>query len=122
MRKRICPNCGSTDIGTDTTSVISRLSLSGSLECRECGYNGIFPEVDEEGLEEAREEIEERDLEDASVQEEFAWSRAGLGLLLLLLGAGATSYATWGNGLLAGLLALAIGASVVFGEITKAYS
>ncbi len=113
----MCPRCGSTEIGHDTTSVISRLSLSGSLECRDCGYSGIFPEVEPENLEEFRDGLEE--VEVKPVERERSTGRMAAGLVLLLLGLGASSHATWGNGLLAGLLAIAVGASVLFGEITR---
>lgn len=116
---RVCPRCGSTDVGHDTTSVISRLSLSDSLECRECGYTGIFPEVDPESLEDFRDNLEEVEEEDVERSGRNRRGRIVIGVLLLLLGLGASSYATWGNGLLAGLLAIAVGASVLFGEMTR---
>ncbi|MDY6774356.1 MAG: hypothetical protein SVS85_04100 [Candidatus Nanohaloarchaea archaeon] len=120
---RVCPNCGSTDIGHDSLSVISRLSLSGSMECRECGYTGIFPEVAPEDAEEfeGREE-EVQDLKGrAKTEQEFRYSRFGIGTLLFLLGIGASSYASWGNGLLAGLLALAVGAAVALEELSRSF-
>lgn len=49
----------------------------------------------------------------------FRKKRFLIGAVLFLLGLGASSYATWGNGLLAGLLALAVGAAVAAEELSK---
>ncbi|MDY6766398.1 MAG: hypothetical protein SVW77_03445 [Candidatus Nanohaloarchaea archaeon] len=114
---RACPNCGSTDIGHDSLSVVSRLSLSGARECRECGYSGIFPEMAEDevdGFDGAGMDVTAADRGTGR-----RWGRAAIGALLLLLGIGASSHATWGNGLLAGLLAVAVGAAVLAEELAR---
>lgn len=117
---KVCPNCGSTDLGHDSLSVISRLSLSGAKECRECGYSGIFPQVPPEKVEAFRErDREDEVVETAAEPQGLNYGRLALGALLFLLGVGASSFASWGNGLLAGLLALAVGAAVVVEELTK---
>ncbi|MDY6769071.1 MAG: hypothetical protein SVW02_03110 [Candidatus Nanohaloarchaea archaeon] len=118
---RACPHCGSTDIGHNSLDVVSRLSLSGARECRECGYAGIFPEIDAD-------RVDEFDGADGSVaveqgqqgnREKGGRGRLLIGTVMLLLGIGASSHATWGNGLLAGLLALVVGAAVVVDEIGR---
>ncbi|MDY6761529.1 MAG: hypothetical protein SVY41_00605 [Candidatus Nanohaloarchaea archaeon] len=113
---RACPNCGSTDLGHDSLSVVSRLSLSGGRECRSCGYTGIFPEM-------AAEKVDDFDGADTGALPGNGHDRGGgrgrlvIGAVLLLLGLGAASHATWGNGLLAGLLAIAVGAAVLAEEL-----
>lgn len=87
------------------------------MECRECGYNGIFPEMEPEAVEEFDGgEVEEMQNESPVG---FRKKRFLIGAVLFLLGLGASSYATWGNGLLAGLLALAVGAAVAAEELSK---
>ncbi len=117
---RVCPNCGSTDIGHDSLSVISRLSLSGARECHSCGYAGIFPEADPD-------DIEGFDGADADVQSAaapdtaFRPRRALSGGLLLLLGLAPVLYLSWGEGLLPGMLALAVGAAVLAEELSRRF-
>lgn len=114
----VCPNCGSTDVGYDRTSTVSMLSLGGSRRCNDCGYSGIFPEVDADRVEEHREQLEEVDVEvQGRERRERSRGRMAIGAILLLLGIGATSSTTWGTGLLAGMLAIAVGAAVLFEEI-----
>lgn len=110
----VCPNCGSTDIGHDRSDVVSVL-LGESGQCQDCGYTGIFPEVAVDDLSDYRDALADADI-DASDTVETAGSGRGrlvIGVLLLIVGLGATGSATWGNGLLAGLLALAIGAAIL---------
>lgn len=113
----VCPNCGSTDIGHDRTSTISMLSLGGSRQCNDCGYSGIFPEIDADRVEEHREQLEEVEVDPQPRERRRSRGRIVIGALLLLLGIGATSSTTWGTGLLAGMLALAVGAAVLFEEL-----
>lgn len=60
---RVCPKCGSSDVSKDL-SLVALLGGGGGFECRNCGYKGqFFPEVEEEGLKEFREEVKGRDKE-----------------------------------------------------------
>ena len=38
IAKKFCPNCGSEDVE------MVAAGTTGSWVCRDCGYNGIFPE------------------------------------------------------------------------------
>lgn len=118
---RACPNCGSTDIGHDSMSVIARLSLSGSRACRACGYTGIFPEVDAEEVE----DFDGADVEPAETGQGAAAApstgRLLVGALLLVLGIAPAFYLSWGEGLLPGLLALAVGAAVLSEELSRRF-
>lgn len=115
---RVCPDCGSTDIGHDRGDVIS-LVMGTPAVCQACGYSGIFPEVPVDELGEYADAVADRDGPAPDLQRGRSLPRLATGVLLLLLGAGATSSATWGDGLLAGLLALAIGAALLAEELVR---
>lgn len=117
-RTTVCPHCGSTDIGHDRSDVVSLL-VGGSSRCRDCGYSGIFPEISPDDLTDYRESLPEVERDDAPVERPRHRGRLVIGVLLLLVGLGASSTTTWGNGLLAGLLALAIGAAVLAEELVR---
>lgn len=118
--QRVCPNCGSTDIGHDSVNVLSRLSLDESRSCADCGYTGIFPEIEAEELERFREEVvDDAEPVAATAEQPFNRGRFLIGLAMLVLGLTASTYSTWGNGLLAGLLSLAVGAAIVFEQIAR---
>lgn len=114
----VCPNCGSQDISHDPTSIISRLSLDESRVCNDCGYSGMFPVVAEDEVASFGEEVAAQE-DIVHVEPDFNRGRFLIGLVLLLLGLFASTYATWGNGLLAGLLSLAIGAAIVFEQLSR---
>ena len=115
----VCPNCGSTDIGRDSSSVLSMVGLDHSRECRDCGYTGIFPEVDRDKVRDQQHEIRKRGkIADAGKNAAPSRSRLYIGLLFLLVGIPSSLYATWRTGRLAGLLALAVGAAVLFEYIS----
>lgn len=115
---RVCPDCGSTDIGHDRGDVMSLILASPSI-CEECGYSGIFPEVPVDELEEYTAAVADRDEPAPELRRGRRLPRIATGALLLLLGAGATSSSTWGDGLLAGLLALALGAALLAEELVR---
>ena len=54
---KICPKCGS-----ENTTGSGRLIQMGAgfSYCKSCGYEGIFPEVDESKIKKFRETIKER--------------------------------------------------------------
>lgn len=119
--RRVCPRCGSTQISHDPTSVISRLSLDHTQQCEECGYTGFFPVIAEEELDTFHEEVvdnPEVEVEPAGTTGTRSRSRLAIGILMLGMGLAASSTAAWGNGLLAGLLAMAVGAAVIFEYLT----
>ncbi|MDY6770147.1 MAG: hypothetical protein SVU88_04185 [Candidatus Nanohaloarchaea archaeon] len=122
---RACPNCGSTDIGHDSLDVVSRLSLSGSRACRDCGYTGVFPEVPADEVDafdgaQGEQGGGEREAGTAAAAGPRR-GRLALGVLLFLLGIGATASSTWGSGLLAGFLALVVGAAVVAEQLAARF-
>lgn len=112
---RVCPNCGSTNVGMDNTRLLSRFGLDYSYRCRSCDYAGIFPEVDKEGVAETIAGVKERGpLPDAAGEKSTSRGRLALGAFALLIGIPSSLYATWGTGKLVGLLSLAIGAAIFF--------
>lgn len=112
---RVCPNCGSTNVGVDRSNVISLMALQSSYECRDCGYAGIFPEVENESVTDQQEEIRERGrLQDKLPDEPPSNGRVGLGILFLVVGVPPTIYASSLEGKLVGILSLVIGGGVLF--------
>lgn len=123
-KQRVCPNCGSTDIDIDRTDIISRMALNQSYVCTECGYSGIFPEVDADQVDEHRETV--RHQQDITIANSSDHGKHGIrtgrlviGILFLLVGIPAALYGTWGSGLLAGLLSIVIGGAVVFEQLER---
>lgn len=116
--ERVCPNCGSTDIGHDPVRIMSRLSLDHARECNACGYTGIFPLVAADDMDAFQESVDEQD-EMAPPAAGFNRGRFTIGLVMLLMGGVSTFYGTWETGLLAGILALVIGAAVVFEQLSR---
>lgn len=118
---RVCPQCGSTRIGHDPGSLLSRLSLDHSQRCEECGYTGFFPVIPDDEREMFQEEVVDNpdvEVETAGNATGRSRGRLAIGILMLAMGAAASTTATWGNGLLPGLLAMAVGAAIVFEYLT----
>lgn len=121
-RQRVCPNCGSTDIDIDRTDIISRMALSQSYICSECGYSGIFPEVDADQVDSHRDAARHRKdltVDDTADGTGFRAGRLIAGVLFLAVGIPAALYGSWGSGLLAGLLSILIGGAVVFEQLEQ---
>lgn len=121
--QRVCPQCGSTRIGHDPGSILSRLSLDHAQQCEECGYTGFFPVIAEEELDTFEEEVvdnPEVEVEPAEATGARSRGRLAIGVLMLAMGVTASATATWGNGLLPGLLAMAVGAAIIFDYLTAA--
>lgn len=111
---RICPNCGSTDIGVDRSNVISLMALQSSYECNECGYAGIFPEVDDDDAAQQSAAIKERGtLLNHVPDRPVGNNQVFAGVLLVLVGIFPTFYARSLNGRIAGILALLIGGGIL---------
>ncbi len=53
---KICPQCGSTDIGVPKAGMDLRFTIPD--HCRNCDFQGIFPEIDPSGIDRFRKEIE----------------------------------------------------------------
>ncbi len=112
---RVCPNCGSTDVSIDRGDMMSWFGLNTAYRCDDCGYNGIFPEVANDEVDEQQLEIKKRGrLEQDTATSGPKRGRIIIGVLFLMLGIPSAIYATWGAGKLAGLLSLAIGAAIMF--------
>lgn len=120
--QRVCPRCGSTRVGHDPGNLLARLSLDHSQHCEACGYTGFFPVIAEDEMETFREEV----VDNPEVTVESAGDGTGtrnrgrlvIGVVMLAMGVVASSTAAWGDGLLAGLLAMAVGAAIVFEYLT----
>jgi transcription elongation factor Elf1 len=92
---RVCPNCGSTDVSVDRSDVVGMLGLDYGYKCGNCGFSSkLFPEVPVEDMGEYQQELQEKN-PDAYLQEEYEptqkepnRSRALMGGLFILLGAG----------------------------------
>lgn len=112
---RVCPNCGSTDISIDRTELMSWFGLETSYRCDSCDYSGIFPEVDNDDVDEQRTAIKKRGrLKDTVADAGPTRGRILFGIMFLILGIPSAMYATWGAGKLAGLLSIAIGSAIMF--------
>lgn len=112
---RVCPNCGSTDIGVNRDNIMSWMGLDTSYQCGKCGYTGIFPEVSDEDVKEQQLEIRKRGrLKNNISNDGPTRGRIAIGILFLLAGILPALYAPWGAGKLAGLLSLAIGGAIMF--------
>ena len=118
---RVCPNCGSTKIGVDRSNILSMMALSSSYECQECGYSGMFPEVDNEEVRDQQRAIRDRGkLQETIMTDGPTRGRILIGIIFLLLGIPAAMYAPWGGGRLAGILSLLVGAAIMFEYISAA--
>lgn len=121
--RRVCPRCGSTRLGHDPGSILSRLSLDHSQRCGDCGYTGFFPVIAEEEMDTFQEEVVENpevEVEPAGTTGTRSHGRLVIGILMLVMGVTASATAAWGNGLLPGLLAMAVGAAIIFEYLTAA--
>lgn len=119
--RRVCPRCGSTRIGHDPGSLLARLSLDHAQHCEECGYTGFFPRIAQEEMDTFQAEVVENpevEVEPAGTAGTRSRGRLAIGILMLAMGIAASSTAAWGNGLLPGLLAMAIGAAIIFEYLT----
>ncbi len=120
---RICPKCGSTDVGVDDRQVLTMLRLQDGYLCRSCGYAGIFPLVDEDSISDQRKEIEQFDddgkLDALSTSARPSKRRVLYGIAFFLVGIPPTLYATGVEGRLVGILSMAIGGTIVFEYFTN---
>lgn len=78
MKQRFCPNCGSFDVGPDTsrTNVLGEMMFDNDKWlCNECGYRGIMPEAYEDKEEEV--EYDEEKIEFEQKDQETVDKNAG---------------------------------------------
>lgn len=79
MKQRFCPNCGSSDVGPDTshTNVLGEMMFDNNKWlCNECGYRGIMPEAPEDKEEEV--EYRQDDIEFEKKDQETVDKNAGI--------------------------------------------
>ncbi len=118
---RVCPRCGSTDLGHDTPSLLSRLALDDSRVCNDCGYSGIFPVVEKRELGEYRAAVRDSDAPVATdgPAAPFSMTRFLTGAVFLLLGLPLIATRPWGGGLLVGLLSVVVGGAVIAEQLGR---
>jgi predicted nucleic-acid-binding Zn-ribbon protein len=54
---RICPKCGNVDLPIKSNFVDMLMPMPE--KCGKCGYNGLFPEIEVEQIEEFRKNLKE---------------------------------------------------------------
>lgn len=68
MKVKYCPKCGSSDVSIPTSS--GDLTVVLPDYCKDCGYIAVFPEVDEDNLDEIRYNILHNDDDDSFVHDD----------------------------------------------------
>lgn len=115
-KARICPNCGSTDVGVDDSQVLTMMRLQEGYVCRDCGYTGIFPVVDENSIDEQRDAINDIDDEDLDALETASGPtkrRVLYGIAFFLAGIPPALFSAGVEGRLVGILSIAIGGTIM---------
>ncbi|GEM_PF-2201116 len=125
MVMRICPVCGSEKIETDRTNFLALIGMERGYVCPDCEYRGrLFLDIDQDRLDEAREFLEDRDIEDfrdSIMDQEMGFNKGKIafGIAFLFMGISLLIFMPIGVNFFIGVLSAFIGLALLHGESKK---
>ena len=76
-----CPNCGSTNVSTDTDGFVKRWRNADIWICDDCGYNGFMPKGNPDDFDFEKDEVPKSD----KISEIEPLNRKQLGMVFFFL-------------------------------------